>query len=465
MRSRWMGGLLAASLVGLGAIGAICDGAEGPFGVHRQAASVAYRGKEVKAASASTSSDADGVHFSLPFFFGPPVKIVTFGSGIPSSQVTHIQNLLNRVNSIQRIRDFLGVRMNHTATIVLVKNAADYQAELRQLGVSAGDASSLSEDSNGFTLGSTVVIPLFQNPTDVDLANVLTHELTHVDINQHISNIPSWMNEGMAVYMGMNGQKAIENPVDFASDEKQDAEDILQVVQSNQLVPLTGSEAAILSGQETYDYELQDWLAVCYLIAHYGKSSIQTLVRHLESENPNQAFYDTYGETVSAFNAQFTKALKQSASVASAGASLEISISPSYHGEIFVQPPNQAVGHGFKAEPGTHHVTVTASGQVQADLPPVGTKKSKIPATPGTMYVSLLPQRFGSVDGQKLLDAEMEIQIQNGLYTFENAWEELENNPMYDPSYLPEVLGVTITAIHDEAPNDPILTMLNAENA
>lgn len=460
-----MGGLFAMSLIALGAIGAVADGAKRAEGAHRQAASVADRGRAAQAEASSSSSSTGGIHFSLPFLFGPAVKIVTYGTGIPSSEVTHIQNLLNRVNAIQRIRDFLGIRMNHTATIVLVKNASDYQAELRQLGVSSSDASSLSEDSNGFTLGSTVVIPLFQNPTDVDLANVLTHELTHVDINQHISNIPSWMNEGMAVYMGMNGQKAVENPVDFASDEKQDAEDILQVVQSNQLVPLTGSEAAILSGQETYDYELQDWLAVCYLIAHYGKSSIQTLVRHLESENPNQAFYDTYGETVSAFNAQFTKSLKQSANVANAGASLEITISPTYHGEIFVQPANQAVGHGFRAEPGTHHVTVTASGQVQTDLPPVGTKKSKIPATPGTMYVSLLPQRFGDVDGQKLLDAEMEIQIQNGLYTFENAWEELANNPMYDPSYVPEVLGVSITAIHDEAPNDPILTMLNAENA
>lgn len=464
MRSRWIGGVLAAGLLGLGAIGAACKNADCSSDSHRQAASLADGGKQAQQASRPTSPDAKGVHFSLPFFFGPPVQIVTFGSGIPSSEVTHIQNLLNRVNSIQRIRDFLGVRMNHTATIVLVKNAADYQAELRQLGVKPSDASSLSEDSNGFTLGSTVVIPLFQNPTDVDLANVLTHELTHVDINQHISNIPSWMNEGMAVYMGMNGQKAIENPVDFASDEKQDAEDILQVVQSNQLVPLTASEAAILSGQETYDYELQDWLAVCYLIAHHGKSSIQTLVRHLESEDPNQAFYDTYGETVSAFNAQFTKALKQSASVANAGASFDISISPTYHGEIFVQPANQPVGHEFKAIPGKHHVTVTASGQVQADLPSIGTKKSKIPPTPGTMYVSLIPQRFGNVDGQKLLDAEMEIQIQNGLYTFENAWEELESNPMYDPSYLPEVLGVSITAIHDDAPNDPILTMLDAEN-
>lgn len=460
-----MSGLAVAGLLALETIGVAWRPAGDIGVVHQQAASIEHRSKQVRVDTASPSSEPQGVHFSFPFFFGPAVKIVTYGTGIPASEVTHIQNLLNRVNAVQRIRDFLGVRMNHTATIVLVKNAADYQAELRQLGVSAGDASSLSQDSNGFTLGSTVVIPLFQNPTDVDLANVLTHELTHVDINQHIANIPSWMNEGMAVYMGMNGQKAIENPVDFESDEKQDAENILQVVQSNQLVPLTGSEAAILSGQETYDYELQDWLAVCYLIAHYGKSSIQTLVHHLESENPNQAFLDTYGESVSAFNAQFTRALKQSAAVASGGASLELNISPSYHGEIFVQPPNQALGHGFKAEPGTHHVIVTTTGQVQADLPSIGTKKSKMPATPGTMYVSLLPQRFDTMDGQKLLDAEMEIQIQNGLYTFENAWVELANNPMYNPSYVPQVLGVSITAIHDEASDDPILTMLNAENA
>lgn len=400
--------------------------------------------------------------FSFPFF-RPHVKIVTYGTGVTSADINLVKTLLTKANSVQRISKFLGMKMNQSAKIILVQNAAGYSQALKSIGVPSSEASSLSEDSNGFTLDSTVIVPLFQNTSDTDLANTLTHELTHVNINQHISNIPSWMNEGMAVYMGMNGQESIENPLDFQSDELEYAEEILSVVQSKQLVPLTGYEAAILNGQDTYDYELQDWLAVCDLISKYGKSSISTLAHYLENESPDQAFLDTFGESVSTFNDQFTKQLDISAAVHNTGATLQMNFLPDYEGLVLFQGPNQAKNSAFVATPGEHTVVVHANGTVSTNLSAVGMKTSENLSDPGSMYVSLVPFKVMKIDNSKLKSGDFQINLSNGLYSYNDSWEELENNPVFNQSNAPSILGVSITSIKDESENNPILTILATE--
>ncbi len=379
-----------------------------------------------------------------------------------TADVTRVQNMLTKVNSVQRISQFLGTTMNRSATVILVNNPASYSQALKKLGVSSGDASNLSEDSNGFTLGSTVIIPLFQNTTDAELANTLTHELTHVNINQHIQSIPSWMNEGMAVFMGMNGQESVQTPIDFDDSELSYAEDILSVTQSGQLVPLTGDESAILSGSESYDYELQDWLAMCDLISKYGFSSIQTLVSHLEHENADQAFQDTFGESVQAFNSQFTQVLKESVNQPNDGASLNLTISPDFAGDIQFQAPNTSKEQGIVAKPGHYQVVVHSNGTISSTLPSAAQMKSQNPASPSTMYLSLIPSKVEKVQKSKVSNAGLSFDLNDGLYSFDSAWINLANGSVLDQSE-PSLLGVTVNTITELNSSDPILKILKSE--
>lgn len=458
-------GLLGVSLIfGAGAVHSDNLSYLGGMSIYSSGfASVLSKVRDAQPMSDLASNTGSAKHEDLWIpFLKPRVRVVSFGSGVTSADVTRVQNMLTRVNSVERISQFLGVKMNRSAKIILVNNAASYSQALKNLGVSSGDASNLSEDSNGFTLGSTVIVPLFQNTSDAELTNTLTHELTHVDINQHIQSIPSWMNEGMAVFMGMNGQRTVETPIGFQDDELGYTEDILSVTQTGELVPLTGDESAILSGSESYDYELQDWLAMCDLISKYGFSSIQTLVSHLEHENADQSFEDTFGESVKSFNSQFTKVLKSSLSAPNDGASVQLTIAPSFSGDLLFQGPNESSLQGVIAKPGSYQFVVKQNGRVSSALPPTPIVKSENPSSSSTMYLSVIPSKVDKVQESRVTNGGLSFSLENGLYTFDNAWINLANGTVVDES-SPSVLGVTVEDVNTLDTSDPILNILKPE--
>lgn len=74
--------------------------------------------------------------FSLPFF-RPQVKIVTYGTGVTSADINLVKKLLTKANSVQRISNFLGMKMRQSAKIILVQNAAGYTSAYHQVKLAA----------------------------------------------------------------------------------------------------------------------------------------------------------------------------------------------------------------------------------------------------------------------------------------------------------------------------------------
>ncbi|WP_067618037.1 hypothetical protein [Alicyclobacillus acidiphilus] len=390
------------------------------------------------------------------------VKVKAYGSDVTTADVNHVTSILKEVGSVGRVSSFLGLRMSTPATIYLVRSSSSYAKLLKSIGVSKGDAQSLSEDSNGFTLGNTIIIPLNQNPSDADLANTLTHELTHATINQNISSIPSWMNEGMAVYMGFNAQKSLEPLVQFEGDEREYAEDILQVVQSNQLVPLTGDESAILAGTETYDYELQDWLAMCNLIHQFGISSIARLANALTHENADQAFQSTFGESVAAFNTQFTKQLEVAAKEPNSGALVTINVASHVSGSIQFLGPDQSHYQAVALQSGTHQIKWNKNGSLVSSLAGAAAEKPTDSPDPTSAYISVVPTTKLTVGKKQVHDFGFRFDFENGLYAFQSGWIDFTNGQVTDVTQ-PSALGFTITNVTELDTSNPIISMLNAE--
>lgn len=419
---------------------------------------------QVHATSSKSLTVTDSFHYAdSPYPSNKSlVKLKAFGTGVTANDVSHVASILNKVNSVGRVSSFLGLHMNHAATVYLVKSSSSYAKLLKQIGVSSGDANNLSQDSNGFTLRDTVIIPLNQNQTDTELANTLTHELTHATINQNISSIPSWMNEGMAVYMGFNGQKAIESPVQFEGDEREYADDILQIVQDKQLIPLTGDESAILSGAETYDYELQDWLAVCDLIHQYGILSISKLANALTHENADTAFAATFGESVATFNTKFTAQLEAAAKAKNSGAVVTVNVPSHFAGTIQFLGPNQTSYHALKAKPGTFQIKWNADGSITSNLPTATAAKSVGYGDPTSAYISFVPSSPMSENGKQVRDIGFRFDFENGLYAFQNSWIDFKGGQVSDQSG-PSVLGITITNVTESGQSNPLLPILDAE--
>lgn len=104
------------------------------------------------------------------------------------------------VDSFERIRDQAGLAVDRPVNIVAYAS----QDDLRPALLGRGD----TYESRLATLGARVaddVVVLDAGSQSVELATVLRHELTHVAVHLHMQerwiDVPSWLDEGLAMYM------------------------------------------------------------------------------------------------------------------------------------------------------------------------------------------------------------------------------------------------------------------------
>lgn len=418
--------------------------------------------KDIVSQKTDTKSDANAVtsDFSVP---NSMVRFVPYGPGLSPTQIAHVEKIFSEVDPLARIQQRYHLQLELPETIYLVNTTAAYSAVLQKLGVGSVEANTMSTDTGGFTLDSSVVIPLPQNPSDMDIANSLTHESTHVIFNQNIGSLPSWINEGLAVFMGMNGQSVIENPVEFAGDERQLAENILDVVASHQLVPLTGNESAILTGKETYDFELQDWLAMSDLISHKGFQSVQQYLSLMrQTHNDPSSFKAAFGESEKTFNAQFTKELDRAVNPKNQGVSMKLNISPQFTGTIQVQAPNSPDLQVFSARNGQYQMNIGPKGKTTSQLRAKKTISSPDTIDPYSLNIAVYPAEPLMVGNQLAQNGEFTFDFHNNLYAFESTTINFKNGQS-TYNYNPSVLGVSISSAQELNSRNPVVQMLAAE--
>lgn len=381
---------------------------------------------------------------------------------VPAATVAHVKQLLTTYQMANTVSHTLQMNLNTNVHIYLAKTAADYQRDLNSLfGISLSQAKSFSADTGGFTQNESILIPLYQNTDDPDLANTLAHELTHAFLNDNTSYVPSWINEGLAVGDGMNMQARVENSVRYAGDARSLAESVMQAAANGTLLPLTPNEQAVLSGNAPYDLELQDWLAVKNLVLHFGPNAFPDyLYRLKKQESPAQAFQRTFGESTTAYNQAFTALLKKAAATPDAGVTLTFNISPSFHGDLRLLQHSSHTWQGFQATPGTDQVTMTPSGQLSGSVHKLqGTYDSTKPDN-HTLYINLDSLGNLTQSGQTVQNCGMAIDYHNGLYGYVNSWITWANGKT-TYLYTPSLFGVTLTQVSEGSQQNPVLQLLN----
>lgn len=390
------------------------------------------------------------------------VHVVPYGKGVTKANIHHVKNTLLKADSLGLISQTLRLNLKQPMTILVVNQTSSYVAALKHLGVRQSVAEGLAQSTGGFAANSSIILPLNENTGENQLANTLTHEMTHVFLNQDIGPMPSWTNEGIAVFMGMKGQKAVESETGFEGDERQLAENILDVASSGQLVALTGNENAILSGQENYDYELQDWLAISDLVSQHAISSIQRYLSLMrEGAGEKQSFIVAFGEQEDVFNKNFTHLLKTAAQERNGGASLELTVKPDYHGNIEFLGAGRKAWHGVVAKSGRFQIDVNANGTITSELKSVAPKADKKSPDDNTVYVSLLPTSTEKWKGKIVKGCGFAFDLSNGLYAFENGWVSLaDGNTEYRST--PTLFGVTIDSVQELNQSNPLIPVLNA---
>jgi hypothetical protein len=388
------------------------------------------------------------------------VTVEAYGDNVPPQKVAQVRRLLTEGHIVDFVSQTLRMHIQKPVHLYLAQTAADYKNALKKLGVSVEDAQRFSRDTGGFTMGEDIVIPLYQNTDQADLANSLAHELTHAYVNENVDNLPSWVNEGLAVYIGMEVQSRVQDAVTYGGYARQMAESVVEAAASNTLVPLTEDESQVLAGKAPYDLELQDWLAVSNLMKTHGVDAFTNYFHALKSGvDPAEAFWQSFGATPSQYNASFTRLLKKSASAEDKGVLLTLSVDPSFQGYIRTLQHGNSVWHGIPLTAGQYIMTLLPDGTIAEYVGRDEVTRDQDAPDRVTTYIDLEPSKPIKYHGQEVDYCGFAIDYHYGLYGFVNAWVTYKNGKS---EYLedPSLFGVKLLKVSEVSRTSPILRLI-----
>jgi hypothetical protein len=393
------------------------------------------------------------------------VQVKTYGTHVSTSSVQLVNRLLNDYHIERSVSDSLHLTLHKPVDIYLIGNQSDYASELASLGVSAKQVKQMTSDTGGFTEGSTIMVPMYQNRHDYDLANTLAHEMTHVFLNQNVDEIPSWMNEGLAVSDGMATQARVQNQVAFSGYARQMAQSVFAAAISGTLVPLSDDESKILQEDIPYDLELQDWLAVRDLMLTKGSRAFDTYFAQMNEDiTDKDAFQSAFGMTEDAFNNQLTNALRTYEEQEDNGVQIEFRFPKSYKGNVRVLQHGLQTWGGFAPVSGTNRISILPSGAI------TGSGVKLIPSDfdqnapdEATLYINIDPETPFTYQGQAVEDCGFAFDYHDGLYGFVNSWITLKNgHTVY--SDVPELFGVQVSTVKERKVSLFLLEMIDPAN-
>ncbi|PWK03344.1 hypothetical protein [Tumebacillus permanentifrigoris] len=236
---------------------------------------------------------------------------ITSGLKLTAGDNTVSQNTLQTAAqiiqdiSLPTLQQQLNQKPSAGTEIALFSSQRSYGQALLQAGVPRDQINAIVTNTGGITIGNAIWIPLYNLKDQTDLANVLTHELTHVIFNQQGigESLPTWINEGMAWHVGLLGQQQLD-PTSVQNQINHQNQSIAQVARSGQLLPLEASEDNILTAG--YNVEWVDYLAVNQLLQTYGEDQFRAFLVDIPRYGVETSFQQHFGESITDFEDNFT---------------------------------------------------------------------------------------------------------------------------------------------------------------
>ncbi len=139
-------------------------------------------------------------------------------------------------------------------------------------------------------------------PTDKDVNAIATHELVHIMVDRAVKGnpLPTWLNEGLAVYY--SGEKG------YASSTL-----VSKSLITKSLIPLSDIDDVLSfhldKAQLAYQ---QSYLAVVYLFDNYGVEAVRNIILKVsEGNNLNEAFIEVLDRDLWKFEEEWLQYVEQ----------------------------------------------------------------------------------------------------------------------------------------------------------
>ena len=269
--------------------------------------------------------------------------------------------MLNRIYSEDEQRLNLPAKL--PVRLEVFGSDAEFTQHFLDESYAASVSSTYGSDAEAVTEGPQSMAINVESLSLDGAINVLAHEFTHALIATSFSDVPTWVNEGLAWHDGLAaelGDSSLSllqqsllwnlwsSPVEAAR------EGLLQPL-------LTASSVAT-----TYNVEAQDNYAVEQLIQADGVSGVEKFLREIPSMGEAKAFQSVFGESESTFATKVNQALKAYASAPPISLQVKIKVLPGASSELFVSNP-QGVTYVFTGATvgNTYTFNVGVGGSVQ----------------------------------------------------------------------------------------------------
>jgi hypothetical protein len=235
------------------------------------------------------------------------IEVAAGDASVPLSTINMATDIIKNL-SIPVLQDSLDSVPTRNTHVVLFSSPQSYANSLRKSGISPDEVDTIVSETGGLTIGSDVWIPLYNLQDPSDLANVLTHELTHVVLNQKGigEQIPTWINEGIAWHNGLTAQTHM-NPVKAQEERYALTQQVKQAAENGKLLPLSADEYDILHAN--YNVEWEDALAVEYLIQNYGKQTFKSFINGIANRGVEPSFLAHFHMKPSDYEKSFLNSL------------------------------------------------------------------------------------------------------------------------------------------------------------
>ncbi|KEO81105.1 hypothetical protein [Tumebacillus flagellatus] len=232
------------------------------------------------------------------------LKLAAGDNGVSQKTLQSAAQILQNI-SLPTLQTELGAKPSSGTEVALFSSQRSYGQALLQAGVPQNQISAIITNTGGITIGNTIWIPLYNLKNQSDLANVLTHELTHIIFNQQGigDSLPTWINEGTAWTIGLNGEAQVSQSA-VQQETARENQAVSRVAQAGKLLPLNAGEDDILSAG--YNVEWVDYLAVQQLIKTYGADEYKAFLADIPQNGVEASFQQHFGQSVEEFEQSFS---------------------------------------------------------------------------------------------------------------------------------------------------------------
>lgn len=383
---------------------------------------------------------------------GQPAEIeVINGDGKVSTQLMQqVSNLLQTGKISQKVSQEYGFAFHNPIRIYLAADEEGYKQMLLNRGDSLQRAEKLVQVSGGMASQNAIYIPLGGYRVNGQLSekylkNTLAHELLHVLSSQNgLYSMPSWIEEGLAWRIGLKLHYEGEPSVLSDGFKTWLRNQILQTQQSGQLIGLINNPEDTIMTTAKYNVEIQDWVAVEYLIQQYGEDKLQSYLRLIQ-QGDNEPFRNAFGTYRDTFEKQFNSYLAQTTRRVDRGAKVYFRISDKFQGQFSILPKGDTRWRVYKPAPGDYTVTILPDGTIHG-LPGARLENGGGQKETDVIYVEVKPDA-AIPDGGKVINfAGFALGYEFGNYYLLNGWKTYSDQSTVYPE-TNQLVGVEILSI------------------